>query len=369
MAIKNKTLINDGSKKKNEEEETRRTVNSSAPVSRQKTVKTKNNTQSQAPNPAGVLPAASQRSFATPPQYDKKFLEYSVANSKAEPKEQTRSGLEYDVAHQQWLIDEAKKNGSNVTWNQGLARAGNRLGQNLLSVMGGSSVTTGETAADRALSALKGAGIGGGYLDKAQDIITGVTGEPVTSELTAIDRARENLKNSKIGRQNAYIDYHQSVKNARQGALDNWVTNNYQTRAMSSPDFTAYSKYDPNKGNDKDFDLVYEQVNGTRRYQNAALEDAAAGNPFRPRIDHNYSQLTNDERAVYNYYYNTGDKEKAKEYLDSIYPELEKRRYEADRQGCRNLPKVELQTNTIQENENLSYPNLKNENEKSPKTL
>lgn len=142
--------------------------------------------------------------------------------------------------------------------------------------------------------------------------------------------AVRGLQSTDAGRQNAAMAQARRDYTASAEAFNRASSDRLAISASHQGDFTTYSKYDPNKGNDKDFDLVYEQVNGTRRYQNAALEDAASGNPFRPRIDHNYSQLTNDERAVYNYYYNTGDKERAQAYLDSIYPELEKRRYEAD---------------------------------------
>lgn len=142
--------------------------------------------------------------------------------------------------------------------------------------------------------------------------------------------AIRGLQSTDAGRQNAAMAQARRDYTAAAEAFNRASSDRLAISASRQGDFTTYSKYDPNKGNDKDYDLVYEQVNGTRRYQNAALEDAASGNPFRPRIDHNYSQLTNDERAVYNYYYNTGDKERAQAYLDSIYPELEKRRYEAD---------------------------------------
>lgn len=345
MAIKNKTLINDGSKRKTEEEETRRIVNSSAPVSRQKTVKTKNNTQSQAPNPAGVLPAASQRSFATPPQYDRKFLEYSVANSKAEPKEQTRSGLEYEAAHQQWLIDEAKKEALNNAAQRRAARANepgvsigttaNQQGQAWAAKNG---LTSQPTIADRAGQSLSRAGNRLG-----QVLLAGASGLPVTtanqqgqawaakngltSQPTIADRARENLKNSETGRLNTYIDQHQAAMDARRDALNVFDAKNLSARAMSIPDFTAYSKYDPNRGNDKDFDEIYEQVNQSKRWEKFA------------RTDYNYNQsdgnrernyLTAEEKSVFNYLYNSGDRDSAVRYLEAITPELEKRRYEAD---------------------------------------
>lgn len=247
------------------------------------------------------------------PQKDTGFLRYSAENSgaKYEPTK-TLSQMQYDVQHQQWLIDEAKKNGTNVTWNQALGRGANRAAQAAVRGLDNLGVSFGTTANQQ----------GQAWAEK--------NGKASEQTETWADRAKAALQATETGRQNARIDALTARRNEYEDRIKSYTASSLADRAMNSGGFASGSKYDPNRGNDKDFDLVYEQVNGTRRYQNAALEDAVSGNPFRPRIDHNYSQLTNDERAVYNYYYNTGDKEKAQAYLDSIYPELEKRRYEAD---------------------------------------
>ena len=84
---------------------------------------------------SSVLPTGSsniaraQSRVSTPPQNDAGFLEYSIRNRNYQRPE-TQSGADYNALHEAWAkktaaqqaIEETKKNGSNVTWNQALGR-------------------------------------------------------------------------------------------------------------------------------------------------------------------------------------------------------------------------------------------------------
>lgn len=255
------------------------------------------------------------------PQKDTGFLRYSAENSgaKYEPT-RTLSQMQYDVQHQQWLIDEAKKNGSNVTWNQALGRGANRAAQAAVTGLDNLGVSFGTTANQQ----------GQAWAEK--------NGKASVPTETWADRAKAALQATETGRQNARIDALTARRNEYENRIKSYTASSLADKAMNSGGFASGSKYDPNLYNDKDFDLVYEQVNGTRRFQNWLLDPAAQSGGYIPngeggshtRYNPEYSHLTPSQKSVFNYYYNQGDRKAALDYLDGIFGELEEKRYNAD---------------------------------------
>lgn len=256
---------------------------------------------------SSVLPTGSsniaraQSRVSTPPQNDAGFLEYSIRNRNYQRPE-TQSGADYNALHEAWAkktaaqqaIEETKKNGSNVTWNQALGRAANRAAQ----------------------AAVTGVG----------NLGTAVRSTFGLPEYKSHQPVLDYLQNTEAGRQNAELSRLNAQSAEAENAYNTAMAASTARRAMSSGDFSAYSRYDPNKGNDKEFDKTYETVNRSRRYQTEALSQAMGANRG---IDPNLAQLTSEEQAVYNYLYNKGDKASADNYLKSLYSELEKRGYTA----------------------------------------
>lgn len=271
---------------------------------------------------SSVLPTGSsniaraQSRVSTPPQNDAGFLEYSIRNRNYQRPE-TQSGADYNALHEAW----AKKTAAQQAIEETKKNARSSYVSDMPSYNGTASGTSYVPDIMRGLNrAAQAAVTGVGNLGTA---VRSTLGLP---EYKSHQPVLDYLQNTEAGRQNAELSRLNAQSAEAENAYNTAMAASTARRAMSSGDFSAYSRYDPNKGNDKEFDKTYETVNRSRRYQTEALSQAMGANRG---IDPNLAQLTSEEQAVYNYLYNKGDKASADNYLKSLYSELEKRGYTA----------------------------------------
>ena len=89
----------------------------------------------------------------------------------------------------------------------------------------------------------------------------------------------------------------------------------------SNSDFKKLSAYDPKNSNSD-----YDYINGLIKDTRIASNDAVMTAMLKSYENNGYDAMTEEEKRVYNYYYNSGNKEKAAEYLSSIRNTLLKRK-------------------------------------------
>lgn len=92
---------------------------------------------------------------------------------------------------------------------------------------------------------------------------------------------------------------------------------------MDRADFKEKSQYVAG-GNDD-----YEYINDVNGGRNRVTAKQISANSLSPvQLNNNYDRLTEDEKAVYNYIYNTEGEKKAKKYLNDLQVTLSKRNYD-----------------------------------------
>lgn len=92
---------------------------------------------------------------------------------------------------------------------------------------------------------------------------------------------------------------------------------------MDRADFKEKSQY-VEGGNDD-----YEYINDVNGGRNRVTAKQISANSLSPvQLNNNYDRLTEDEKAVYNYIYNTEGEKKAKKYLNDLQVTLSKRNYD-----------------------------------------
>lgn len=107
-----------------------------------------------------------------------------------------------------------------------------------------------------------------------------------------------------------------------------------ETSAYYDPDFEKTTGYRSTQNADAKWwensyaDAQYEWINNQNGFRNhydkemAALTQKSGGSYESPYAQKGYDKLTEDEIAIYNYYYAKDGKEKAQQYLDSIQEDL-----------------------------------------------
>lgn len=99
----------------------------------------------------------------------------------------------------------------------------------------------------------------------------------------------------------------------------------FYSRVTKNADFEENSKFDEAKAaewGDSEIDYLYEVVNNAILDGERRAHQAAEGTE-----DEKYTLLTEDEKKVFNYYYNTGKNKEAMAYLRALSSELADRKY------------------------------------------
>lgn len=126
--------------------------------------------------------------------------------------------------------------------------------------------------------------------------------------------------------------------------------------ALSAKDFAEKSGYVSTKKDDAwsrltgtEYDDTYEYINdvdGMRSEMERKRDAYQSDNPWDDGVstweEKGYDLLTDEEVSIYNYYYSTGGKEKAEEYLDSIQETLYNRRAHGMYANLEDKPLLEI---------------------------
>lgn len=102
-----------------------------------------------------------------------------------------------------------------------------------------------------------------------------------------------------------------------------------------SPDYAVYSKYEAPEDFSSEDDRFYGLVNGDPKAMEAEAYSQQEGRPYTPGIE--YSNLTKEEKGIFNYLWQNNRKDEAREYLEYKSYESNKRWAEQAAQEARNL--------------------------------